>query len=127
MKLNILDIGGKIVKDDEKYIVKDNSMLNNLVISSTDLKPGKSTSGHSHAGQEEVYHFVRGSGMMKVDDEVFPVKEGDVFLVNNYTLPHWVFNGSDRERIVLDISANLHSDKIKESIFKAFRKGFYER
>ena len=56
-----------------------------------------------------------------------PVKEGDVFLVNNYTLPHWVFNGSDRERIVLDISANLHSDKIKESIFKAFRKGFYER
>ena len=70
MKLNILDIGGKVVKDDDKYVVKDNSTLNNLVVSSTDLKPGKSTSGHTHAGQEEVYHFVKGSGMMKVDDEV---------------------------------------------------------
>ena len=47
MKLNILDIGGKVVKDDDKYIVKDNSTLNNLVVSSTDLKPGKSTSGHT--------------------------------------------------------------------------------
>ena len=45
MKLNILDIGGKVVKDDDKYVVKDNSTLNNLVVSSTDLKPGKSTSG----------------------------------------------------------------------------------
>ena len=47
MKLNILDIGGKVVKDDDKYVVKDNSTLNNLVVSSTDLKPGKSTSGHT--------------------------------------------------------------------------------
>ena len=31
MKLNILDIGGKVVKDDDKYVVKDNSTLNNLV------------------------------------------------------------------------------------------------
>ena len=55
-----------------------------------------------------------------------PVKQGDVFLVNNYTLPHWVFNGSDSERIVLDISANLHSPNIKNSIIKSFKKGFYD-
>ena len=94
MKLNILDIGGEIVKDDEKYVVKDNSMLNNLVISSTDLKPGKSTSGHSHAGQEEVYHFVKGSGMMKIDEEVFPVKAGDVILIEDGKF-HQVINNSD--------------------------------
>ena len=41
MKLNILDIGGKIVKEDERYIVKDNSTLKNLIVSSTDLKQGK--------------------------------------------------------------------------------------
>ena len=58
MKLNILDIGGKIVKEDERYIVKDNSTLKNLIVSSTDLKPGKSTSGHNHPGQEEVYIFI---------------------------------------------------------------------
>ena len=94
MKLNILDIGGKVVKEDEKYVVKDNSMLNNLIISSTDLKPGKSTSGHSHAGQEEVYHFVRGSGMMKVDDEVFPVKEWDIILIEDGKF-HQVINNSE--------------------------------
>ena len=54
MKLNILDIGGKVVKDDNRYVVKDNSALKNLIVSSTDLKPGKSTSGHSHGGLEEV-------------------------------------------------------------------------
>jgi len=60
MKFNILDIGGKVVKEDDKYIVKDNQMLKNLVVSSTDLKPGKSTSGHAHPGQEEVYSFIKG-------------------------------------------------------------------
>tara|TARA_Y100000741_G_scaffold354640_1_gene329153 strand:- start:400 stop:729 length:330 start_codon:yes stop_codon:yes gene_type:complete len=95
MKLNILDIGGEVVKDDDKYVVKDNSALNNLVVSSTDLKPGKSTSGHSHPGQEEVYHFVKGSGMMKVDDEVFPVKQGDVILIEDGQF-HQVINDSDK-------------------------------
>ena len=58
MRLNINDIGGKVVKEDDRYVVVDNTFLKNLIVSSTDLKPGKSTSGHSHAGQEEVYNFV---------------------------------------------------------------------
>mgnify|MGYP001213762457 CR=1 FL=1 len=93
MKLSILDIGGSIVKDDERYVVKDNSALKNLVVSSTDLKPGKSTSGHKHPGQEEVYNFVKGTGKMKVDDEVFEVKEGDVILIEDGQF-HQVFNNS---------------------------------
>ena len=95
MKLNILDIGGSVVKDDERYVVKDNSALKNLVVSSTDLKPGKSTSGHKHAGQEEVYHFVKGRGMMKVDDDIFSVNEGDVILIEDGQF-HQVINNSDK-------------------------------
>ena len=95
MKLNILDIGGAVVKDDERYVVKDNSTLKNLVISSTDLKPGKSTSGHSHPGQEEVYNFVKGSGKMKIDEEVFPVSEGDVILIEDGQF-HQVINSSSK-------------------------------
>ena len=53
-----------------------------------------------------------------------PIKQGDVFLINNYTLPHWVSNGSSNDRIVIDISANLHSVKIKESIIRSFKKCF---
>ena len=94
MKLNILDVGGEVVKDDDRYVVKDNNILNNLVVSSTDLKPGKSPSGHKHPGQEEVYNFVRGQGKMKVDEEVFSVKEGDVILIEDGKF-HQVINNSD--------------------------------
>tara|TARA_Y100001970_G_scaffold22173_1_gene25533 strand:+ start:5473 stop:5802 length:330 start_codon:yes stop_codon:yes gene_type:complete len=95
MRLNILDIGGKVVKDDDRYIVKDNDSLNNLVVSSTDLKPGKSTSGHKHAGQEEVYNFVKGEGKMKVDEDIFSVKEGDVILIEDGKF-HQVINDSNK-------------------------------
>ena len=93
MKLDILDIGGEVVKDDDRYVVKDNVALNNLVVSSTDLKPGKSTSGHKHPGQEEVYNFVRGEGKMKIDEDIFQVKKGDVILIEDGKF-HQVINDS---------------------------------
>ena len=48
-------VDGAIAKEDERYKVIDNTSLNNLVVSSTDLNPGHTTTGHKHAGQEEVY------------------------------------------------------------------------
>ena len=35
MRLNIHDIGGEVVKDNETYLLKDNKTLKNLVLSST--------------------------------------------------------------------------------------------
>ena len=53
-----------------------------------------------------------------------PLSSGDVFLINNYTLPHWVYNGSDSHRVVISIGANLDSPNlavlIKESFIKTF-------
>jgi len=83
MKLNIMDIGGDVIKDNETYLLKDNKTLNNLIVSSTDLKPKQSTRGHKHEGQEEVYYFVSGSGRMELDDESFGVKTGDVVLIED--------------------------------------------
>jgi quercetin dioxygenase-like cupin family protein len=83
MKLNIMDIGGEVVKDNETYLLKDNKTLNNLVVSSTDLKPKQSTRGHKHEGQEEVYYFVKGSGKMELNEESFMVKAGDVVLIED--------------------------------------------
>lgn len=83
MKYGAYDIGGTVIKDDETYVVKDNTELEQLVVSSTRLKPGKSTRGHSHPGQEEVYHFVYGSGQMELDDEKFIVNPGDTVLVKD--------------------------------------------
>ena len=52
MKYGNYDIGGDIVKQDERYVVKDNTTLKNLIVSSTRLNPMHSTSGHKHEGQE---------------------------------------------------------------------------
>ena len=93
VKHHIYDIGGDIVKDNETYVLKDNKLLKNLVLSSTELKPGQSTRGHSHAGQEEVYYFVSGTGTMELDDKKFTVQGGDVVLIEDGVF-HRVHNGS---------------------------------
>lgn len=80
---NINNIGGEVIKDNETYLLRDNKLLNNLVLSSTELHPNKSTNGHRHAGQEEVYHFVRGSGTMDLDDATFHVGPGDIVLIED--------------------------------------------
>lgn len=83
MKYSGWDIGGTIVKQNEQYIVQDNSSLKNLVVSSTILNPGKSTNGHKHAGQEEVYMFISGHGEMELDDHRFAVTRGDTVLIKD--------------------------------------------
>jgi mannose-6-phosphate isomerase-like protein (cupin superfamily) len=83
MKLKTADIAGRIVKQDDRYTVIDNTDLKNLVVSSTCLHREKSTSGHCHVGQEEVYFFLRGFGEMELDNEKFSVGPGDMILIQN--------------------------------------------
>ena len=82
-RITIRDIGGELIKDTDVYELKDNTTLNNLVLSSTFLRANKSTSGHKHDGQEEVYFFIKGKGEMTIDDDRFPVKEGDAILIQD--------------------------------------------
>jgi len=83
MKFKSSSIEGTVVKNDDRYIVKDNTTLKNLVVSSTRLNPRKSTSGHKHEGQEEVYYFVKGAGTMFLDDVPHYVQAGDVVLIED--------------------------------------------
>ena len=92
--ININDIGGSITKEDDRYVVKDNNLLKNLVVSSTDLKPMKSTSGHEHKGQEEVYFFVKGNGRMELDGKEINVSVGDTVLIEDGVF-HRVHAGSE--------------------------------
>jgi len=88
------NIKGKIVKEDDRYIVSDNTTLMNLVLSSTKLRPNKSTTGHRHAGQEEVYIFVEGKGQMELDFRIFDVQAGDVVTIEDNVF-HKVHNTGD--------------------------------
>ena len=83
MKFKSSSIEGTVVKHDDRYIVKDNTTLKNLVVSSTRLNPRKSTSGHKHEGQEEVYMFLEGSGTMELDDVTHNVEAGDTVLIED--------------------------------------------
>ena len=83
MRVSVNDIGGEVAKEDERYIVKDNTTLKNLVVSSTRLNPRKSTTGPKHPGQEEVYYFIEGTGKMELDDETIKVQPGDVVLIED--------------------------------------------
>lgn len=100
-KYSINDVGGEVVKDNEVYLLKDNRDLNNLILSSTQLYPGKHTRGHRHAGQEEVYFFVAGRGEMIVgeeNDQSFPVAAGDVILIPDGAF-HRVINTGNSDLI----------------------------
>ena len=99
MKVNIKDIGGTVAKQDDRYTVVDNTTLNNLVVSSTDLYATKSTSGHAHVGQEEVYFFIEGKGEMEListngERTVEPVTNGSVVLIKDGYF-HRVHNTGD--------------------------------
>ena len=87
-------LNGKTVKDNDTYILTDNSHLKRNVVSSTLLHPKQATRGHEHVGQEEVYIFIQGSGFMYLDEHQFPVKEGDVVAVDDGTF-HRVTNHTD--------------------------------
>lgn len=91
-------VNGKIVKQDDRYIVEDNTTLKNLVLSSTRLHAGKETTGHNHSGQEEVYFFISGQGEMQLDDDKFPVEPGDIVLIKDGVF-HKVYNLSDEEEL----------------------------
>lgn len=98
MKYNVYNVGGDVIKDNEIYLLKDNKHLKNLVVSSTDLKPSKSTRGHKHEGQEEVYYFVSGTGEMELDHKRFSVAAGDIILIEDGVF-HRVHNTNSSQNL----------------------------
>ena len=91
IKVTAKDVGGEVIKDTDVYTLQDNKFGNNLTLSSTFLRANQKTNGHSHVGQEEVYHFISGEGEMQVDDERFPVSAGDIICIEDGEF-HRVFN-----------------------------------
>ena len=94
LRVNINDVGGEIAKEDERYIVKDNTRLKDVVLSSTRLNPNCATNGHRHEGQEEVYIFQSGNGIMELDGVEHTFADGDIFLIEDNVF-HKVTAGPD--------------------------------
>ena len=88
--------GWNVVKEDERYVVTDNDTLKKLVTSITELNPSHCTTGHNHAGQEEVYIFRSGSGEMEINEKRFEVKAGDIIFIEDGDF-HRVHNTSNKK------------------------------
>lgn len=101
---------GKTVKDDERYVVTDNSELQRLVVSETVLRPGQATTGHWHGVAEEVYTFLSGSGRITVGEKKYFVCPGAVI-----TIPagqfHRVKNMSREEDLVFICVFEKYGDR----------------
>ncbi len=96
MKVKLTEIKGEIVKDNDTYTLEDNNFLEHLTLSTTYLKPGQATRGHSHENQEEVYTFTRGNATMVIGDIEHDALPGDTFLIKKGKF-HRVINKSEIE------------------------------
>ena len=94
MKIKLDKTDSKVVHSNETYNVIDNTSLSGLIVSKTELHPGKQTSGHNHSGQEEVYIFTNGWGRMIVGTETYSVNTGDIVLIPDGAF-HKVWNTSN--------------------------------
>jgi mannose-6-phosphate isomerase-like protein (cupin superfamily) len=118
-KISIKDVGGEVVKKDYRYTVTDNTSLKNLVVSSTTMKANKSTNGHTHEGQEEVYMFIEGNGFMTLGDDKFMVQKGDMVLIEDGVF-HKVEAGPGGVYFVCVFDGGRHTEdtKMKEEADK---------
>ena len=96
---------GNVVKDNDVYKIVDNVDLNELTVSTTSLKPSKQTSGHSHEGIEEVYHFISGAGTMKLGEEIVDVKATSTITIPDGIF-HQVINSSSEEDLIFICTFN---------------------
>jgi len=81
----------KLRKKDNRYEVYDLE-LQDFTLSTTSLKQGKATTGHSHI-YEEAYCFLEGWGTLALNKVPQEVKAGDIIVIPSGVF-HRVFNKS---------------------------------
>jgi mannose-6-phosphate isomerase-like protein (cupin superfamily) len=96
---SIEQFGGHVIKDNDTYLLEDNTALSRLTVSKTTLHPNKSTIGHYHDDVEEVYHFISGIGIMKVGNEMYTVSAGTIILIPDGNF-HKVYNQDPNNDLV---------------------------
>jgi len=79
--MNSFDNRAKLIRQNDTYIVEDNTSLSGLTVSKTYLYPMKATLGHSHYDADEVYTFLDGKGVLQIDNEDHVVFPGSVYLI----------------------------------------------
>ena len=69
--------GDQIRRDVFVMVKPEQSASGRIMAGYSVIYPGCTTRGHAHADREEVYYFIKGSGVMIVDGQETPVTAGD--------------------------------------------------
>jgi len=81
LRYHTKDRKGQILRDTYRLIEPGKSPSQSLTLGYTIVYPEGRTTGHAHDDMEEIYFIVQGRGIMEIDNEKFPIKEGDAFYV----------------------------------------------
>ena len=84
------------------YTTKDGSLIRELYhpgahgnqrqsLAEATIPEGSGTIMHRHVQSEEIYHVIKGTGLMSLGDEQFDIKAGDTVCILPET-PHSVIN-----------------------------------
>jgi mannose-6-phosphate isomerase-like protein (cupin superfamily) len=71
----------RILRETYYLITPKNSPSKRLSFGHTIVYPEGRTTGHAHPDLEEIYFYVQGRGEMQIDNDRFPVKEGDAVYI----------------------------------------------
>jgi mannose-6-phosphate isomerase-like protein (cupin superfamily) len=111
-------------EDIEPYITKDGSIIreilhpavhgnSNLSLAEATVPTGGKTLLHRHGRSEEIYHIVKGRGIMTLDSEEFEVGKGDTICISPET-PHRIQNtGEELLKILCCCSPAYSHDDTK--------------
>lgn len=95
----------------QAFVTKDGSIIRELMhpaahgnraqsLAEATLPPGARTTLHRHHVTEEIYHVVRGAGMMRLGRDEFRVTAGDTVAIAPGT-PHGLVNAGDEDLVLL--------------------------
>ena len=94
MKYNLHDIGGKVIKNDEYGIVRENGQLGNISVYSYFLYRNKSTKRFKFENHECIYFFIDGKGIFELEREITYINRNDIILAPQ-TVSHRIINTGD--------------------------------
>ncbi len=109
-----------------EYLTKDGSIIRELMhpeqhgncnqsLAEAQIPPGITTHLHLHRQSEEIYHIVRGLGVMVLGDEQFPVTMGDSICIPPGTA-HSIKNSGDSNLVFLCCCSPAYSHADTELI-----------
>jgi mannose-6-phosphate isomerase-like protein (cupin superfamily) len=117
MKVKLDNTGGEVIKNNDTYILEDNTYLEHMIFSRTLLRGGKSTRGHLHKNEEEIYIFTHGEAFMQIGEEFHHAKSNDVFLIKAGQF-HRVFNKSESQTCAFTCIFEKYDREDDNAIYK---------